>query len=71
MTDYPLETSQSDLAAVREAAAIERRRRQWRDRIERLLYFVSPLALIVLWEAVTWSKLVDTRFFPRPSLVLL
>lgn len=71
MTETEFIVSQPDLAAGREAARAERRRRQWRSRIERSLYFLSPLALLLVWEALSWSKLVDTRFFPRPSLVLV
>lgn len=63
--------SDSDLAAGREAAKAERRRRQWRLRVERSLYFLSPLALLIVWEALSWSKMVDVRFFPRPSLVMV
>jgi NitT/TauT family transport system permease protein len=70
VTHEPLPTSQTDLTAGREAAAIERHRRRQRDWIERSLYFLSPLALIVLWEALSWSKVLDARFFPRPTLVL-
>jgi len=58
------------LAAGREAAAAERRRRRRRDQLERLLFIVSPILFIALWELATWMKWVDTRFFPRPSLVI-
>lgn len=69
MSNEQLVTSQPDLTVVREAATVERRRRQWRDRIERSLYVISPLVLILLWEILSWSKLIDARFFPRPSLI--
>src|SRR2546425_9043265 len=59
------------LAAGREAAAAERRRRRRRDRLERLLFIVSPIVFIALWELAAWMKWIDTRFFPRPSLVIL
>jgi NitT/TauT family transport system permease protein len=71
VTELQVVASDSDLAAGREAAKAERRRRQWRSRVERSLYFLSPLALLIVWEALSWSKMVDVRFFPRPSLVMV
>ena len=53
------------------AAAAERRRRRRRDRLEKILFVVSPIVLIAVWELATWMKWVDTRFFPRPSLVIV
>ncbi|HEY7624213.1 MAG TPA: ABC transporter permease [Candidatus Limnocylindria bacterium] len=47
----------------------ERRRRQRRDRLERLVTVTSPIALLAVWELVAALQLVDVRFFPRPSLV--
>jgi NitT/TauT family transport system permease protein len=71
VTETQFALSQPELAAGREAARTERHRRQRRQRIERSLYFLSPLALLVLWETLSWWKLVDARFFPRPSLVAM
>lgn len=48
----------------------ERRKRLRRDRAERLVTLASPILLLGVWEAVTLLQLVDTRFFPRPSLVV-
>jgi NitT/TauT family transport system permease protein len=59
------------LAAGREAAAAERRRRRRRDQLERLLFIMSPIVFIALWELAAWMNWVDTRFFPRPSAVIL
>jgi NitT/TauT family transport system permease protein len=59
------------LNAGREAAKAERRRRLRRDRLERLLFIFSPIVFIAVWELVTWLKWVDTRFFPRPTLVII
>src|SRR5438132_13827185 len=53
------------------AAAAERKRRRRRDRLERILFVVSPIVLIAVWELATWMKWVDTRLFPRPSLVIV
>lgn len=35
----------------------------------RLLYFISPLAFIVIWELLVRSGVLDQRFFPAPSEV--
>jgi ABC-type nitrate/sulfonate/bicarbonate transport system permease component len=36
-------------------------------RSERVLAVVSPLALLVLWEALTRAGVLDDRFFPAPT----
>ena len=36
---------------------------------ERLISIVSPVLLLVVWEAVGRLGLVDTRFFPPPSAI--
>jgi ABC-type nitrate/sulfonate/bicarbonate transport system permease component len=41
------------------------------QRHERLMYVASPLALLVLWEALARLGLIDVRFFPAPSEVLV
>ena len=38
---------------------------------ERLLSILSPLALLVLWEAVVQAGLVDRRFIAAPSRILV
>jgi NitT/TauT family transport system permease protein len=35
----------------------------------RLLHVVSPVGLLVLWEALARFGLIDTRFFPAPTTV--
>src|SRR5690348_4958757 len=37
---------------------------------DRLLNVVSPLGLLLLWEACARFGFIDTRFFPAPSSVL-
>lgn len=37
---------------------------------DRLLNVISPLALLVVWEACARLGLIDTRFFPAPSSVM-
>ena len=34
---------------------------------DRLLYFVSPLALLLIWEILVATGALDRRFFPAPS----
>jgi NitT/TauT family transport system permease protein len=53
-----------------EAVLKERSRRQRRERLERLVTITSPAILLVVWELVAILRLVDVRFFPRPSLVI-
>lgn len=36
----------------------------------RLLYFISPLALLVIWELLVITGVLDQRFFPPPSEIL-
>jgi len=35
----------------------------------RLLYFISPLALLVIWQLLVSTGVLDHRFFPAPSEV--
>ena len=34
---------------------------------DRLLYFISPIALLIIWELLVVTGLLDRRFFPAPS----
>ena len=34
---------------------------------ERLLYFISPIGLIVLWQVLLMAGIGDRRFVPAPS----
>ncbi|HYN88942.1 MAG TPA: 1,4-dihydroxy-2-naphthoate octaprenyltransferase, partial [Ardenticatenaceae bacterium] len=38
---------------------------------DRLLQLVSPVLLLVIWEALVQSGTLDARFFPAPSEILL
>jgi NitT/TauT family transport system permease protein len=38
---------------------------------ERILGIVSPIALLVVWELAARAHLIDTRFFPAPTSVLV
>lgn len=48
-----------------EAARLSARRR------DRLISIASPLGLLLAWEAAAQFNLIDTRFFPAPSSVLV
>ncbi|MDR7481455.1 MAG: ABC transporter permease [Armatimonadota bacterium] len=41
------------------------------DGRDRLLAVGAPAALVVLWEAAVATRVLDPRFFPPPSLVVL
>ena len=36
---------------------------------ERLLAVASPLALLVLWQALSWARVLDARFVPSPLTI--
>lgn len=38
--------------------------------IERLVSLLSPVALLLVWELLVRSRILDARFFPAPSAVL-
>lgn len=65
------------LARVPEAAAgvtakvAEPRRQGRRAFLEPLVSVLSPLLILALWELFVRLKLVDARFFPAPSAVLV
>ena len=54
--------------AVRARAERAARRRQW---LKIGLGIGFPLALILIWELAVWADLVDRRFFPPPSRIVL
>ncbi|MFZ0840642.1 MAG: ABC transporter permease [Xanthobacteraceae bacterium] len=37
---------------------------------ERIISFLSPIALLLLWEVLARLGILDTRFFPAPSQIL-
>ena len=41
-----------------------------RARIEKALSVASPLLILVLWELIVRSKLLDSRIVPAPSMIL-
>jgi ABC-type nitrate/sulfonate/bicarbonate transport system permease component len=56
-----------------EATAVRTGARRWtisEAARDRLISFVSPIALLVLWEILARTHVIDTRFFPAPSSIL-
>jgi ABC-type nitrate/sulfonate/bicarbonate transport system permease component len=50
----------------------EQRLRPWnRVPFERLVSVCSPIILILIWELAGQVRLIDTRFFPTPSTIIL
>jgi ABC-type nitrate/sulfonate/bicarbonate transport system permease component len=45
--------------------------RRSRVSIERLVSVCSPLILLLIWEGAGQIRLIDTRFFPAPSTIIL
>jgi ABC-type nitrate/sulfonate/bicarbonate transport system permease component len=41
-----------------------------RTRIERTLSVISPLLILVLWEAVVRAGMLDERLFPAPTMII-
>jgi ABC-type nitrate/sulfonate/bicarbonate transport system permease component len=47
----------------------ERRARLSMAAQERVLAIGSPLVLLVVWEALVWTKVLDARFVPAPTTI--
>lgn len=65
MTTADLPGKVSAPVDLAEAARLSARRR------DRLISIASPLGLLLAWEAAAQFNLIDTRFFPAPSSVLV
>ncbi|MBA2176327.1 ABC transporter permease [Halobacillus locisalis] len=48
----------------------EWKKRQWKNRWKQLLTFSSPIFILVLWEFLSRTGLVDARFFPPPTEIV-
>lgn len=48
----------------------EWKRRQQKERGKQLLTIVSPVFLLVLWEVLSRTGILDIRFFPPPSRIV-
>ena len=58
-------------AVVRPTATADapRPRRMSAETKERLLAIFSPLALLLIWQLMSWFKLLDARFIPSPLTI--
>lgn len=48
----------------------EWRKRQTKERLKQMLTIASPIFLLLLWEFLSRTGLVDIRFFPPPSAIV-
>lgn len=48
----------------------EWKQRQTKERLKQTLTIASPLFLLLLWEFLSRSGLIDIRFFPPPSAIV-
>lgn len=59
-----------DLAAEHDPIAVEQKewkKRQWKNRFKQGLTISSPVFILILWEFLSRSGLIDARFFPPPT----
>ncbi|WP_371257564.1 ABC transporter permease [Sporosarcina sp. D27] len=58
---------------VQDPVRVERaewKRQQTKARLQQLLTIVSPVLLLVLWEVLSRTGVMDIRFFPPPTAIL-
>ncbi|MBV9240177.1 MAG: ABC transporter permease [Xanthobacteraceae bacterium] len=58
---------------MRQVASVIPQAKPWtlnRRSRERIISFLSPIALLLLWEVLARLGILDTRFFPAPSQIL-
>jgi NitT/TauT family transport system permease protein len=71
----PPESKPVDASTHNAAVAVRRGEntghREWVGRAQRWLRFFSPFILLGIWELTSRSGLLDARFFPPPSEILL
>ncbi len=58
-------TSATDIVDIGERARLAARRR------ERLMSICSPIGLLVAWELAAHFNIIDVRFFPAPSSIIV
>ncbi|MQA97650.1 MAG: ABC transporter permease subunit [Streptosporangiales bacterium] len=62
--------AKDDLSPDRQAAAPKRRRGLGRGGRDLALTVLSPIALLLVWEALVRGGILDARFFPEPSSII-
>ena len=58
---------------VQDPVVVERaewKRKQTKARLQQLLTIVSPVFLLVLWEVLSRTGVLDIRFFPPPTAIM-
>ena len=48
----------------------EWRQRQTKERLKQMLTIASPIFLLLLWEFLSRTEIIDIRFFPPPSAIV-
>ncbi|MEK4405841.1 ABC transporter permease [Sporosarcina sp. FSL K6-6792] len=48
----------------------EWKQRQTKERLKQLLTIASPLFLLIMWEFLSRTGMIDIRFFPPPSAIV-
>lgn len=48
----------------------EWKKRQTNDRLKQMLTIISPIFLLLLWEFLSRTGMIDIRFFPPPSAIV-
>jgi len=48
----------------------EWRRRQTKERLKQMLTIASPIFLLLMWEVMSRTGMIDIRFFPPPSAIV-
>lgn len=64
-------TAHAAVAATGHAPELKLRRKPLRRSVRITLSIASPIVLLLLWEAASRGGLLDARFFPPPSHVLV
>ena len=66
-TEINIEPAPDERIYRRTGVGVESRNDQW----YRLVSILSPFVMLLLWEITVWLGLLDRRFFPPPSRVLV
>jgi ABC-type nitrate/sulfonate/bicarbonate transport system permease component len=73
-TSSEIQTTRDDVLLPQVASTAALQESPGRSRalpFERLVSICSPLILLLVWEVAGQSRLIDTRFFPTPSTIIL
>jgi NitT/TauT family transport system permease protein len=69
MNDGDVTRMETDIDAV-EVEAHEWKKRQVKQKFKQLLTISSPIFMLALWEILSRTELVDSRFFPPPTEII-